>query len=133
VTGRRIVRELIVTMCAGDPDILERVRLQHVILRTEKFIAALPRFYFLLFWMAVYLLQYALPPLSWKLTPFTWMNLERRLRYLEEWQASDFYFKRMLFKMIQCICIAHLYSEERLLEGLGFAPSIEHRRGRAST
>jgi hypothetical protein len=126
--GRKIVRELIITMCADDPEVLTRVRLQRVILRTENYISALPFFYFLVFKLALYMIQYALPPLSWKLRPFTWMSLERRLRYFEEWQGSGFYYKRALFKMVQCVCIAHLYSERRLLVRIGFEPSMEHRQ-----
>ncbi len=125
--GRRILKELIITMCADDQAVLTHVRLQRVVLRTEKYISELPFFYFMTFKATLYLLNYALPPLSWKLKPFSWMTLERRLRYLEEWQSSSFYYKRTLFKMVQCVCISHLYSEKRLLISLGFEKSMLHR------
>lgn len=128
--GRNMLRELIITMCAGDHAVLAHVRLQRVILRTEQYISELPFFYFLLFKATLLILNYALPPLSWKLVPFTSMDLERRLRYLEEWQASNFYYKRTLFKMVQVVCVSHLYSERRLLVSIGFEPSLEHRQSR---
>jgi hypothetical protein len=128
--GRRMLRELIITMCAGDKAVLEHVRLQRVILRTEKFISELPFFYFLLFKFTLFVLNFALPPLSWKVLPFIWMGPERRMRYLEEWQASSFYYKRTLFKMVQCVCVSHLYSERSLLVSIGFGPSMEKREQR---
>jgi hypothetical protein len=130
--GRRMLRELIVTMCADDQAVLTHVRLQRVILRTEKYISELPFFYFVLFKFTLFVMNYALPPLSWKVTPFVSMNLERRLRYLEEWAASNFYYKRTLFKMVQAVCVSHLYSERRLLVSIGFEPSMEHRQQRPS-
>ena len=125
-----MLREFIVTMCAGDQAVLEHVRLQRVILRTEKFVAELPVFYFLLFKLTLFLMNFALPPLSWKLLPFTWMSPARKLRYVEEWQASSFYYKRTLFKMVQAVCVSHLYSERALLVSLGFGPSMEKREQR---
>ncbi|MBI3543875.1 MAG: hypothetical protein HY075_11435 [Deltaproteobacteria bacterium] len=129
--GRHVLREFIVTICAGDPAVLSSVRLQRVVLKTEKYVGELPVFYFLLFKLTLYLLNYALPPLSWKLRPFTWMNLEERQHYLEEWQASSFYYKRTLFKMVQCVCVSHLYSERKLLESIGFGESLAHREQRS--
>ena len=128
--GRRILKELIITMCADDKAVLNHVRLQRVILRAEKYVSELPFFYFMTFKITLYLLNYALPPLSWKLTPFSWMPLERRLKYLNEWQSSSFYYKRTLFKMIQVVCVSHLYSERRLLVSIGFEKSMEHRQQR---
>lgn len=128
--GRTILREMIVTMCAGDPEVLTRVRMQRVILRTEKYVSELPFIYFVLFKVCLYMIQFAVPPLSWKLRPFTWLSLDDRLAMLVRWQASNFYFKRMSFKMIQAVCVSHLYSERRLLESLGFGEGIKHREER---
>jgi hypothetical protein len=126
--GRRMLRELIITMCADDREVLSHVRLQRVILRTEKYVSELPFFYFVLFKLTLFIMNYALPPLSWKLRPFIYMKLDRRLRYLEEWAASNFYYKRTLFKMIQAVCVCHLYSERRLLVSIGFESSMQHRQ-----
>ena len=129
--GRRILKELIITMCADDKAVLTHVRLQRVILRAEKYVSELPFFYFMTFKITLYILNYALPPLSWKLMPFSWMPLERRLKYLNEWQSSNFYYKRTLFKMIQVVCVSHLYSERRLLISIGYEKSMEHRQQRS--
>lgn len=128
--GRKILREMLITMCAGDPEVLTRIRMQRVILRTEKYVSELPFIYFVLFKICLYFIQFAIPPFSWKLRPFTWLSLDERLAYLDRWQSSNFYFKRMTFKMVQATCVSHLYSERRLLESLGFSDSIKHREER---
>ena len=129
-TGRQVLKELIVTFCAEDQEVLTKVRLQRVTLRTENYVLSLPFFYFFVFKLTLFLFQYALPPLSWKLTPFTKMSLERRLRYLGEWQSSNFYYKRLLFKLLSLVCVSHLYSEEKLLISLGYELSMKHRVSR---
>lgn len=128
--GRKILREYIVTTCAGDPEVLTRVRLQHVVLKTEQFVSALPFIYFLLFKLTLFMLEYSIPPLALKLRPFTWLPLEKRLKYLEQFQGSSIYFKRTLFKMVHAVCVSHLYSERKLLMYVGFSRSMEHRERR---
>lgn len=127
--GRNILREIIITMCAGDEQVLSRVSLKRVILRTEHYVCELPLMYFVAFKLCLYLFQYAVPPISRKLRPFTWLSLDDRLDYLERWQTSSWYFKRMSFKMIQVICVTNLYSERKLLMSLGFEASMIHRLG----
>lgn len=125
--GRKILKEIIITMCAGDEQVLSRVSLKRVTLRTEHYVSELPLVYFIVFKFALYLLQYAIPPISRKLRPFTWLPLEARLDYLDRWKKSSFYFKRMSFKMVQAICVSHLYSERKLLDSVGFEASMLHR------
>lgn len=127
--GRKILRELIITMCAGDPFVLTQVRLQHVILKAEKYVSELPLLHFVIFKIALYMVQFGVPPLVWKLRPFTWLPLESRLAYIEQWQGSRVYFKRALFKFVTLVCVTHLYSEKKLLESIGFGKSMEHRTG----
>lgn len=125
--GRSIVREILIAMCANDSKVLNKIRLQRVILRLEKYVNELPFFYFFIFKCALFLFQYAIPPLSWKLRPFSSLALEKKISYMEEWQQSRFYHKRVLFKIIQSICVAHLYSEPRLLISIGYKNSMRHR------
>lgn len=125
--GRTILKAVLSTMCADDPAVLTRVKLSRVILRTEKYISELPFFYFLMIKLSLYLMEYALPPLSWKLLPFSMMGLERRLRYLEEWQSSSFYPKRIIFRAASAVCLVNLYSERRLLTSIGFESGLQNR------
>lgn len=125
--GRKIFKELIITMCAGDEQVLSRVSLKRVTLRAEHYVSELPLLYFIAFKFALYLLQYSIPPISRKLRPFTWLSLEERLDYLDRWKKSSWYFKRMSFKMVQAVCVSHLYSERKLLDSIGFEASMLHR------
>jgi len=132
--GREIMKCLIATLCADDPAIISRVRIQRVILRTEKAIAKMPLFYFVVLKIGVYLLEYAIPPLSWKIRPFTSMNLDQRLEYLNTWSSSRFYYKRMILKLLISLCLPRLYSEKRLLLSIGFERALQGRtRKRWST
>lgn len=128
--GREIMKCLITTLCADDPAVLTRIRIQRVILRTEKAVAKMPLFYFVMLKVALYLIEYAIPPISWKIRPFTWMSLDERLQYLNEWATSRFYYKRMLLKLLVSICLPRLYSEKKLLLSLGFEKSLQHRTRR---
>src|SRR5690606_10355326 len=125
--GRHILKAFLLTMCEEDPVILENVRIAHVILRTERYLAELPFFYFVVAKISFYLIEYALPPLGWKLLPFSRLSLEKRIRYLAEWQGSNFYPKRILFKTAASVCLAQLYSERRLLSSLGFENAMQKR------
>lgn len=125
--GREVIKVLIATMCADDPMVLTRIRMQRVILRTEKNIANMPFFFFLMLKITIYLMEYAVPPLAWKFTPFTKMPLEARLKYLESWSGSRWYAKRMLMKLVLAICLPQVYSEKRLLISLGYEDSLQHR------
>jgi hypothetical protein len=126
-SGRPILRTFLLTMVAEDPEVLKHVRLTHVILRVERYLFELPFFYFLAVKLSFFLIEYAIPPLGMKLRPFTWLSLQQRERYLDEWQNSNFYPKRILFKAAASVCLGHLYSEKKLLESIGFKGSMDKR------
>lgn len=126
--GHHILEALILTLCADDPEILKNIRRRKVILRAEKFIGDLPLTYTLLAKFALYLIEYAVPPLAWKVRPFSRLSFEDRLTYLESWWASPFYSKRMIFKMLTSLCVPEIFSERRLLKKLGYGPSLTHRK-----
>lgn len=125
--GRKVLRELIVTMCAEDSFILSKIRLERVIMRAEKYVAELPFIYFFLFKITLLIVEYGIPPITNKFRRFSSLSLEKRLAYLEEWQGSRFYWKRILFKMISTVCVTHIYAERKLLTNIGFEDSLLHR------
>lgn len=125
---------LIATLCADDPAIISRIRIQRVILRTEKAIAKMPLFYFVVLKFGLYFIEYAIPPFAWKLRPFTSLSLDQRLEYLNQWATSGFYYKRMILKLLISLCLPRLYSEKRLLLSIGFERTLQGRtRKRWST
>jgi hypothetical protein len=126
-SGRHILRTFLLTMCAEDPEVLKHVRLTHVILRVERYLFELPFFYFLAVKISFYLIEYAIPPLGMKIRPFTWLSLADREKYLDQWQNSNFYPKRILFKAAASVCMSHLYSEHKLLQSIGFGKALEKR------
>jgi hypothetical protein len=130
--GRRILESLVVTLCAGDEFVLSRVRMQHVVLKAEKQISELPFFFFFTFKIVLYVIEWAVPPLSWKFQRFTRMPLERRLEYLEEWEFSKFAAKRNLFKLVKALCICHIFSEPKLLESIGYGDAMRKRYERGA-
>lgn len=125
--GRRILETLIVTLCAGDPMVLEKIRMQHVVLRAEKHIAELPPQFFLGFKVVLYLIEFLSFPLVWKFRRFTRMKLEDRIWYLETWENSPVAIIRNLFKLVKAICVCHIFSEHRLLAEIGYGEAIEER------
>ena len=56
--GRHIVEAMLICMCAGDEDVLSKIRMRHVILKTEKHITELPKFYFFAFKAVLFWIEY---------------------------------------------------------------------------
>lgn len=125
--GRRIVEAMVITLCAGDEFVLSRIRMQHVILKTEKHISELPFFFFLMFKIVLYMIEYSFFPFSWKIRRFSGMTLEKRLIYLETWEHSKFALKRNLFKLVKALFICHIFSEHTLLVAIGYGDALQNR------
>ncbi len=126
--ARQILESVVIAFCAGDEFVLSRIRMQKVVLKTEKQISELPFVFNLVFRTALYLIEYAFPPIAWKFRRFTRMPLERQMEYLHEWMHSPFAYKRNLFKLVKAICVSQIFSEHKLLEGIGYGPALEHRK-----
>ena len=125
---RRILESLIIGLCAGDSRVLSKVNVAQVAGNVEQFVAELPPFYRFCFFISLFILEFALPPLVWKVRPFSKLPIEKRVHYLEDFQSSWFYFKRIIFKLPSVVCVLHLYSEPALLVYIGFEKSINHRQ-----
>lgn len=128
--GRHIVEALIIALCAGDEFVLSRIRMQRVILRTEKFIAELPFFFFITFKFVIYVIEYAFPPLAWKFRRFSRLPIDKQLQYLQSWEQSMFSFKRMMFKLVKAACVNQIMCEYKLLADLGYRECLEARTGK---
>jgi hypothetical protein len=112
--GRSILEALIVALCAGDEFVLERIRMQKVVLRTEKYVSELPFTFFLGFKLALYLLEYV------GIGRFSKLSIERKLRRMEIWETSGLGPQRNLFKLMKAACVCHIFSEQRLLADIGY-------------
>jgi hypothetical protein len=128
ILSSRTLRLLVLTLCGEDPDTLKHVDLKQVVIKIKFFILSLPFHYQFLFSFSLFLLEWGIPPFTWKILPFSWMSLHKRVAYLERWQGSPFYWKRMIFKLLSSPCLMHLYAEKSLLIEIGFSPSLEDRR-----
>lgn len=128
--SRKTLAALIITLCANDEFILSHIRIKRVILRTEKRISELPIFFFFAFQIVLYLLEYSIPPLAWKILPFSRLSAEKQLAYLEGWESSRFAIKRNLFRLVKAVCICQIMSERKLLIALGYGEALEDRLGR---
>ena len=123
-----ILQSLLLTLCGEDPRIIMLVKMDQVAKKVKIFILALPWFYQALFAFCLIFLQYSTPPFAWKFRPFTLLPLNKRLALLRRWQTSWFYWKQVVFKLLTSPCLMHLFSEEEVLDAIGFTPSMQERR-----
>ncbi len=123
----RILKHLIIALCENDTDILSQVDLAVVVTRIRNFVKKLPGVLYLVFYINLFFLEFALPPVVWKIRPFTWLNLQQKLDYLGSWQSSRFGLKRTAFELIKRTCLMHLYSEKTLLKHMGFGSVLTNR------
>lgn len=125
--GRHILEAMLICMCAGDEDVLSKIRMKHVVLKTEKHVTELPKFYFLAFKAVLLWIEYEIFPLAWKFRRFSKMPINRQLAYLETWERSSFFAKRNMFKLVKAMCVCHIYSEHKLLASIGYENAMRAR------
>ena len=125
--NKRLQRRLIESVCGADARVLERINIDHTITKIEEFVNEIPPFYRFCYRISLWVIQYAIPPLAWKLRPFSSLSDGQCSKYLESWRSSRFYFKRILFKLPVIVCVLNIYSNRSLLDEMGFGKSLQHR------
>jgi len=130
---RRILQCLIIALCGGDAEILVHVRLTKVVLKTEKDLIGLTFALRATFYVVLWLIEYAFPPLDWKFKRFTKMTMEERVRYLESsWDRSPLAPKRVLFKLVKAVCVSQLLAEHKVLRSIGYGDALDERFGKTA-
>jgi hypothetical protein len=127
--GRKTLHAILEALCVNDQVILSKINLDKLTDRIEQSVNELPMLYFMFFKITLFLIEYAMPPLAFKIRPFRWLNSEEKLSYLNCWVTSRIYSKRILFKLVSTTCLSHLYSEPAILETIGYKRSMDHRMG----
>ena len=131
--GRPTLEALMIALCNGDEFLLSRVRLQRVILKTEKYISELPFFYFMVFKFILYVIEYGVFPFSFRIHRFTRLPVHKQVQVLATWDANPNPLKRNLFKFVKGTCLSHILAETKLLEALGYGEMILDRVGKKAT
>ena len=124
-----MIRELILAMVAYNEKTLGLAPMPEALVKIKKYLRELPWFYGTLFYLALCLFYFAIPPVAFKLRPFFFLTRNEKLKYLQSWHDSHWYWKRILLKLLSSICMANLFSDQKILQDLGFGRSLEHRRG----
>lgn len=126
-TGRWSLRKVVIAFCDGDEEVLKRINVEAIVRKIELYLVSLPFGYFLAMKMALFIMEYAIPPVHTKFRPMLLMSPERRIRYIQSWGESRFSWKRMTFYALKYICIKQIYSEPALLEYIGYGPAMMER------
>jgi hypothetical protein len=132
--GQWSLRSMILTLCANDREILDKIDVDTVVERIEDYLAGLPLAYFLGVKGVMLLVEFAIPPISPKLLPMSFMPLEKRIKYVESWADSRFSWKRMSIYALKFVCLKQIYSEPALLQAIGYGPALQERtQGKCSS
>jgi hypothetical protein len=125
--GRWSLRRVVLAFCDNDEQVLSRIDVDTIVLRIEHNMAMLPFGYFLAMKIALFLMEFAIPPIAGKILPMSLMPAEKRIRYIESWVDSRFSWKRMTFYALKYLCLKQIYSEPALLEHIGYGPAYRAR------
>lgn len=123
----RTLYALMRVACANDPAVLSRVELQNVVKKIHIAVACFPRRYALLFWFNLYLFEYALPPLSWKIRPFSALSPEKQMQTAIHWQERGYFFQRLIFQFLRSVILAAMFSEPGILDLVGYEQALRQR------
>jgi hypothetical protein len=127
---KRVLQHLVKAFFGHDPWILERISLDRVIFKICRYVAEFPTLHRFVFRLGLFLVQWGVPPLAWKLRPFTRLSPEAQLHLLQNsWQHSLFPAKRTLFLLLKVGCVCNALTEHALLEGIGYGPALDARLG----
>jgi hypothetical protein len=132
-SGRWSLTKVVIAFCDGDEEVLSRINVDTIVRKIELYLVGLPFGYFLAMKIALFIMEYALPPVSGKFMPMMWMSPERRIRYIQSWADSRFSWKRMTFYALKYLCLKQIYAEPALLEHIGYGPALRDRQGGACT
>jgi hypothetical protein len=126
-TGRWSLRKVVIAFCDGDEFVLSKINVESIVRKIELYLVSLPFGYFLAMKMALFIMEYAIPPVHSKFRPMLLMSPERRVRYIQSWADSRFSWKRMTFYALKYICLKQIYAEPDLLDAIGYGPSMRER------
>jgi hypothetical protein len=118
--SRRIVRALVEVVLPDGPDAPE-VATVEVVDFVDEWVPYMPRLLRLLFPVGLLLLELGAFVLAPSLTPFSFMSVERRRRYVDGWVHARWRLRRDLIKGIKGLCLLAYYSDARVCRALGYA------------
>jgi hypothetical protein len=125
--NRRALRTVVHAYCAGDTQVLESINIDSVVARIDAYFMGLPLNLFIGLRFMIFLLEYAVPPLALKFRPMSRMKYEDQVHYLESWHHSRFLHKRLPVFGLKFICLSQIYSENKILDQLGYLPALQER------
>ena len=118
-----------VTVVGEEPRVLEAMDLDAAMERRRASLATYPRVFALIYTFGLLAFEYALPPLGWKLRPFSRLPFEKRMAYVVQWERSRWQAKRNLLMLMRLMTLADVMVQPAMLEWIGYGESWRHRTG----
>jgi hypothetical protein len=120
--------QLLIALCGGDYEFLKDVSFEPITAKIKNHIDALPIHLRFVHSLTLFLIANPIPPLSWRLRPFSKMSLDKQVKYLESWEDSRFAARRMMFKIVKVVYLIHLLSDPSLLKITGAYEWLQARK-----
>jgi hypothetical protein len=112
----RALAEVVVPDAPGAP----KMAPAEVVAFIDDWVFHMPKLFRVLFPIGLMMLELGAFVLGPSLVPFSFMGLERRRRYVDQWVHAGWLLRRDLIKGVKGLCLIAYYSDPKVCEYLGY-------------